>query len=206
MGKAPKVASTRPEARRVDALGRTRVNHIGSLTVHDVKSLSTFQRILAIDPTTSGFAFIVLEGGERLVDWGVARVWAESENEYLARIEAIVQRYSPSWLVVENAMQSRRGTRARRRIALLLRYAKSQKMIATTVSWEAVRQALGQAVNTKYEIASTIANRFPELAIHLPKRRRAWESEDPRMNIFDATAIALAAWVSPGSDLPLSIR
>lgn len=158
-----------------------------------MKSASSFQRILAIDPTTSGFAFIVLEGGVRLVDWGVARVWAESDNEYLARIEAIVERYSPACLVVQDTTQSRRGPRARRRIALLLRYAKSVEMAATSVSWEAVRQAIGQGVNTKYEIASAIASRFPELAAHLPHRRRAWENEDPRMNIFDATAFALAA-------------
>lgn len=156
---------------------------------------SPFQRILAIDPITSGFAFAVLEGTARLVDWGVTRVWAESDNEFLARVEAIVQRYSPACLVVEEAGGSRRGTRARRRIALLLRYAKSQEMTATTVSWDTVREAVGKAGNTKYEIALVIANQFPELVAHLPKPRRAWENEDPRINLFDATAFALAACV-----------
>lgn len=163
-----------------------------------MKSPNAFQRILAIDPTTSGFAFIILEGGERLVDWGVARVWAKSDNEYLARIEAIVERYSPAWLVVEDTTHSRRGARARKRIALLLRYAKSHNLIATSVSWQAVRQAIGEGVNTKYEIASRVANRFPELADHLPQQRRAWENEDPRINIFDATSFALAAWFHSG--------
>lgn len=162
-----------------------------------MNSANSFQRILAIDPVTSGFAFVVLEGRERLVDWGVARVWADSDNEYLARVEAIVERYSVAWLVVEDTARSRRGARARRRIALLLRYAKSLKLTATTVSWQAVRQAIGEGENTKHEIASRIAGRFPELAIHLPRRRRVWENEDPRINIFDATAFALAASAGP---------
>jgi hypothetical protein len=66
-------------------------------------------------------------------------------------------------------------------------------MTATTISWDTVRQVFSEGVNTKYEVSSAIANRFPELSGHLPRRRRAWENEDPRMNIFDATAFALAA-------------
>lgn len=159
-----------------------------------MKSASSFQRILAIDPTTSGFAFVVLEGRERLVDWGVTRVWAKSDNEYLARVEAIVQRYSPVCFVLEEGGHSRRGARARRRIALSLRYARSHKLTVISVSWDMVRQAIGEGVNTKHEIASKIASQFAELAIHLPHRRRAWENEDPRINIFDAMAFALAAY------------
>jgi hypothetical protein len=167
-----------------------------------VNARSSFQRILAIDPTTSGFAFVVREGTERLVDWGVARVWAESKNEYLARIEAIVGKYSPMGIVVEDSTQSKRGTRARRRIALLLRYAKSQDITTTSVSWVTVREAVGKGLRTKYEIASRIASQFPELAVYLPQRRRAWESEDPRINIFDALAFALVA-CSASSTPPL---
>jgi hypothetical protein len=158
-----------------------------------VRSASQFQLILAIYPTTSGFAFAVLEGTERLVDWGVTRVWAKSDNEFLARLEALIERYSPVCLVVEEAARSRRGVRARRRITLSSRYARSQKLTVSSASWAAVRQAIGEGINTKHEIASRIASQFPELAVHLPPRRRAWDNEDPRINIFDAVAFAIAA-------------
>ena len=32
------------------------------------------KRVLAIDPTTKGFGFAIMEGPERLIDWGVKGV------------------------------------------------------------------------------------------------------------------------------------
>lgn len=153
----------------------------------------SFQRTLAIDPTNAGFAFIVLEGASRLIDWGVAKIWAKSDREFLARVEAIVDRYGPTVLVAENADESRRGARAQRRIGLLTRYAKSQGMVMRSVSRSTVRQSFGNSRATKQEIATEIARWFPELAPYLPAPRRPWESEDQRINIFDALAFAIAS-------------
>lgn len=44
---------------------------------------------------------------------------------------------------------------------------------------------------TKYEIALEIAKQFPQLELRLPRIRKPWMSEDERMNIFDAVALAL---------------
>jgi hypothetical protein len=46
---------------------------------------------------------------------------------------------------------------------------------------------------TNYAIASTLLEHFPFLAFALPPKRRIWESEDYRMGIFAAVALALAA-------------
>lgn len=151
-----------------------------------------FLRTLAIDPTASGFAFVVLEDPRRIVDWGVAKIWAASDNEFLARIEGIVERYAPSRFVVEESEGSRRGVRARRRIGLLLRYAQSQGMVTSSVSRTDVRESMGMQGATKQEIATKLARHFPELETFLPAPRRPWESEDPRMNIFDALSFAIA--------------
>jgi hypothetical protein len=46
---------------------------------------------------------------------------------------------------------------------------------------------------TKHALATQLANRFPEeLGNRLPPKRRAWDSEDYRMGIFDAVALAVA--------------
>jgi len=46
---------------------------------------------------------------------------------------------------------------------------------------------------TKQEVAERIAKRFPEeLGFRLPPKRRPWMSEDYRMDIFNAIALALA--------------
>jgi hypothetical protein len=44
---------------------------------------------------------------------------------------------------------------------------------------------------TKYQIAETIVERFPELTPCQPPLRKPWMSEDSRMSIFDAAAFAL---------------
>jgi len=44
-------------------------------------------------------------------------------------------------------------------------------------------------------VAQTLAAQFPvELGKRLPPKRRPWMSEDPRMDIFDAVALAASVW------------
>jgi hypothetical protein len=45
---------------------------------------------------------------------------------------------------------------------------------------------------TKHALAEILAKRFPEeLGFRLPPKRRPWMSEDYRMDLFDAVALAL---------------
>jgi hypothetical protein len=45
--------------------------------------------------------------------------------------------------------------------------------------------------STKHQIVSDVAHQFPELARQLPPARKPWMSEDERMAIFDAAALAV---------------
>jgi hypothetical protein len=56
-------------------------------------------------------------------------------------------------------------------------------------------------VRNKNEIARFIAARFPELARSLPPERKPWMSEDSRMAIFDAAALAFASFGLAGREL-----
>ena len=47
---------------------------------------------------------------------------------------------------------------------------------------------------TKHERAKLIAEQFPEFEPQLPAPRKIWMSEDPRMSIFEAAALALVYW------------
>jgi len=52
---------------------------------------------------------------------------------------------------------------------------------------------LGNPKGTKQEMAELLAKKFPdELASRLPPKRKPWKSEDKRMDIFDAVALAVA--------------
>jgi hypothetical protein len=45
---------------------------------------------------------------------------------------------------------------------------------------------------TKYERAQAVVQRFPVLTQKLPPKRKPWESEDYRMSVFAAAALAMA--------------
>jgi hypothetical protein len=54
------------------------------------------------------------------------------------------------------------------------------------------RVFFGDAEGTRHLLAEIISERFPEeLGFLLPPKRRDWMSEDARMDIFDAVALAL---------------
>jgi len=48
---------------------------------------------------------------------------------------------------------------------------------------------------TRDDIAATLARIYPELLMDLPPKRKKWQSEHPRMTVFDAVALGLSYWL-----------
>lgn len=152
-------------------------------------------RTIAIDPTRRGFAFVVLEGREGLLDWGVLRVSGEDRDARFAeRFEPLLERYSPRLLVVEDCRDTRRGERACRWIQLAIALAGKYRMSSATVTQKRVKEAFAEYGSTKHEIAKEVARRFPELADRLPPKRKPWLPEPEAASIFDAMAFGTAAF------------
>ena len=57
-------------------------------------------RVLAIDPSTRGFGFAVLEGPNRLIDWGVKETKIDKNRRSLKLIDELVNDYQPYAMVV----------------------------------------------------------------------------------------------------------
>ena len=150
-------------------------------------------RILAIDPSPKGFGFAVLESDSQLVDWGVAVLSSKADLEFLARLEGLVDRTRPALLVLEDPTGTRLGLRHVRLIRGATEYARTRRLRVEAVSRATMRNSFGTTCKNKYDIAVAISRQFPELASRLPAKRRLWTSEDERMNIFDAVALALTA-------------
>ncbi len=153
-------------------------------------------RIFAIDPSTRGFGFVVLEGRTRLVDWGLIRVGKDKNRASLKRIEDLIAQYEPGLVVVEDTAvrECRRRTRARHLIQDIADFASFWEIPVLHVPWNTVRQVVGgQAKATKSEVAAAVVARFPEIADREPPKRKAWMKEDDRMALMDAAALALAA-------------
>jgi len=150
-------------------------------------------RVLAIDPSTRGFGFAVLEGPNRLIDWGVKETKTDNKKKSLKLIEDLIDRYQPSVIVVEDyaGRGSRRCQRIQELIDEISKLALKRKVRVRSFSRVKVKQAFAESGATKYSIALAIANRLPELAPRLPRFRKPWMSEDYRMSIFDAVAFGL---------------
>lgn len=145
-------------------------------------------RVLAIDPTSKGFAYVVLEGRDFLIDWGARHV--AHESCFRTKIGVLCDRYAPNFMVLEGELGSRRGKRARARIVAAGQEAAARTMATVKVSQGQVRQEL--KTTTKWQVAKMVAHQFPELKSRLPKPRRLWMTEDDRMNVFDALSFALS--------------
>jgi hypothetical protein len=150
-------------------------------------------RILAIDPFASGIGFVVLSGSENLIDWGLRTVRGEKNPACLRVVEALILRYSPNVIIVENcqAKGCYHGHRIKDLIEDIAVLARARKAEYRRVTRLTVYKAFSQyGASTKHQIAAELAEQFPELARHLPRPRKPWTSEDARMSIFDALALA----------------
>jgi Holliday junction resolvasome RuvABC endonuclease subunit len=151
-------------------------------------------RVLAVDPCSRGFGFAVLEGPQRLIDWGVRGVHDMEKNSVCLReVAEMIQSYQPDAIVIENygASGSRRCLRVRGLLKRIRELGVRRRIKVRTLSRLRVRQTFGQDARNKHQIAVAIGARFPELAPHVPPYRKCWMSEDYRMSIFDAVAFAL---------------
>jgi Holliday junction resolvasome RuvABC endonuclease subunit len=151
-------------------------------------------RVLAIDPGGAKFGFAVFEGEERLIDWGLRRVPQERRADRTRRLVELLDCYRPDVLVVEDVSSKHAGRspRIRRLVRAVFRVGLKRNIPTHSFPRASIRAAFLQVgAFTKEEIAAAIADRFPALALHLPPKRRPWMSEDNRINMFEAAALAL---------------
>ncbi len=157
------------------------------------------RRVLAIDPTHRGFGYVVFEGPEFLVDWGVRSVHSPKNPRCAESAARLIDLYRPDVLILEDASATgcRRQARVRGLLDELVTLARQRGVRVHRVSRQNVRKTFAsQGASNKYRIARVIATRFPELTPHLPPERKPWMSEDQRMAMFDAAAFALAFFLA----------
>ncbi|MEI9966951.1 MAG: hypothetical protein WDN67_05020 [Candidatus Moraniibacteriota bacterium] len=165
--------------------------------------------MLAVAPSSRGLGFAVLESQEKLVDWGVKSIRGDKKTACLAKTVELIQTYQPGIIVLDDASAptSRRSPRIRQLISEIVAVAEREEIKVLLLSRERVKKILfGHDQATKQAVAEMLAARFPhELGFRLPPKRRPWMSEDYRMDIFDAVALAIACGLKgTGNRIPPS--
>jgi hypothetical protein len=154
-----------------------------------------YELLLAIYLTKRGLAYVLLEGSLAPVDWGSTRRPGATKNKQCLSFAAmLMRRYQPDVLVLQDTSWT--GTRRSPRItdlnASLFEVAEALGIPVCAFSRERVRAAFGHLGSpNKHEIAEAIGKHIPAFERHLPPQRKPWMSEDSRMGIFDAAALAL---------------
>lgn len=129
------------------------------------------KRILAVDLTSRGFGYAVLEGPERLVDWGVKQPKRYAKSKCVLFVMELIKQYHPDILIVENIEKSRfrSSDRVRELLQELLTLADKYKIATRQISWRDVRRTFSSSgVITKFRITRMIAKHLPVLIHRLP--------------------------------------
>ncbi|MEY9401803.1 exonuclease III [Bradyrhizobium japonicum] len=153
-----------------------------------------YDLVLAIQLQSRGFAFVLFEGWLAPVDWGVQDLRGADKNaRCLARVASLVTLHTPDVLVLQD--MSERGTVRAQRIQELDRriaeLADQRGILVRRYSRaEVIEHFEEQGARTKQRIAEAITKHIPALGLYVPRARKPWMSEDARMGIFDAAALA----------------
>ncbi|MGB8475354.1 MAG: hypothetical protein WCE61_14825 [Candidatus Acidiferrum sp.] len=147
--------------------------------------------MLALDVHSRSFGFVVFEGPNHMLDWGI-KSFRPGVNAVkipaAKKLLALFDEFTPSAVVVRKP-EIRRNTKM---LAVIERVAGSSRVPLRFISRGDVNRAFVGFESNKYEVASALAKQFPALASRLPPKRKCWQSEDYRMGIFDAAAVGVA--------------
>jgi hypothetical protein len=156
-------------------------------------------RILAVALSFGGFGFVVMEGQKTIIEFGRRVADGDKNAQSLAKMKKLLNFYRPDVLVLQDveAKGSRRYPRIKTLNRQIKRVAEKHKIKVKLISKKQLQDLLlGNSRGTKQEMAEVLAAQFPdELALRLPPKRKPWKSEDTRMDIFDAMALAVVFWL-----------
>jgi hypothetical protein len=150
--------------------------------------------IFAIHLQTRGFAYVLFDESRIPIDWGVYDARGADKNALcLIRINSLLELHTPDVLVIQD--MSEHGTRRARRIRELNRraaeLADQRGVRVKTYSRAQVIEYFAElGAVTKHKIAEAIAKHIPALSLYVPPARKPWMSENARMGMFDAAALA----------------
>lgn len=151
--------------------------------------------VLAVYPTTRGYSFALFDGPLSPYDWGTKDLpRATRSARLLGDLEALIDRYHPDVLVVEDfdATTFRRPKSTQKLYFAMRSLAELRGVNFAVVSKGEVREVFSRfGARTKSQIATVIAREIAAFKHLAPKPRRAWMAESRRQGLYDATTLGL---------------
>lgn len=162
--------------------------------------------VLAIQPTSYGFGWVLFENPITVVAWSLVHARAGRDMRLSKRFIRLLDRYEPAVFVLESFRPdcSRRNPRIRELCHTMAQEAHSRGIAVSIFERESVQMVFARhGATTRDEIAQIIGEHIPAFAHRRPRTRKSWRSDDSRRSLFDAAALAITYFSAMG-DLDLS--
>jgi hypothetical protein len=158
-----------------------------------MSSIRKYALTMSLYLNSRGFAFVLFEGTLSPYDWGVFDVRGPQKDRHVVdKVRRLLHQYAPDVLVIQDT----EGMLRANRLALLNRKlgTLAQELGIPVFSYsrtEIYREFKSMGFTNKQTFAVLIAKHIPAFERHVPPPRKPWMSEDARMGLFDAAALAL---------------
>lgn len=145
-----------------------------------------------------GFAYAAFEGQLSPVDWGISDVRGKGKNKRcLELVERAMKRIAPDVVIIRSPGDKACFRRLRKLTAEVEGLAKKLNVPIQKISRQQINGAFDFLMPlSRYMIVEAIARNIPAFEQYIPLRRKIWQSEDRRMALFDAAALALTFYQS----------
>jgi hypothetical protein len=160
-----------------------------------MSSFRKYALTMSLYLNSRGFAFVLFEGILSPYDWGVFDVRGPHKDRHVVeKVRRLLCQYVPDVLVMQDTTPE--GTPRANRLALLnselVALAQELGMPIFTYSRDEIYRGFNSmGFANKQMLAGLIAKHIPAFERHVPPPRKPWMSEDARMGLFDAAALAL---------------
>jgi PAS domain-containing protein len=148
-------------------------------------------RVLSLDLRTQIFGFVIFEGPDEILDWGVIECSNLQHVSVRRKFGQFQSLFRPSVIVIRTPDQSNRSVPHWTLKALTL-FADENEIEVRMIDPSFLRKFFSKSIGLdKYDVAATVASRFPELSWRIARRRKPWQSELRRQSIFDAASVGI---------------
>jgi hypothetical protein len=160
--------------------------------------------MLAMYVNSRGFAFVLFEGTLSPYDWGIFELrGAKRDAICLHKMRQLLDRYDVDALVIQNTDPdgTRRALRLTALNAAVEAAARQHGLPVFKYSRDDVYRTFASAgFSNKQMLAELIVKHIPAFERYSPPPRKPWMSEDARMGLFDAAALALVFFKKAGAE------
>jgi len=165
------------------------------------KNGEPYLRVLALAPMNKGFGYVVTENLYRALDCGVTNIRVNKVSRSLTRFEALLREYQPDMVVCMDTERCS-STMSQKILTSVEKYCAAASRPLRRFKRDDIKHIFSNfGVITRYDIADHLIKWLPALEHVRPKRCAIWESEDPRMKIFDAAAVAIVFYAAHGVEI-----